>query len=347
MAAVQMMPEGPLKKQRTDLPADPSLFPAGPQAGEASMPAMRKTKPCAKFFSVHGCPYWSGCNFAHVAPPGTNPASLASLGATVGRNMDQSGGAYNPFGAAQQGPGGMRDPAENAAKRKTKLCNKFLTPTGCPFGDRCNFAHGDTEIQAQKPVMPVAGGQKRTYGDMYGGQQDMYGAMGISAATASATMTIRADAVGVVIGKGGSNVRQINQVSGARVKIVEPDDPSSTTRTIEMQGTVEQIQTAQHLVQAFVAQFQAQSSMGGAAMGMGGPRGNPNNFKTKLCENFARGSCTYNERCHFAHGEAEMRAADGSAPLMAATPAAPQTAASAAAAYDAQVMAASIGPQMM
>lgn len=221
--------------------------------------------------------------------------------------------------------GGQRDPAENAMKRKTKLCNKFSTPAGCPFGDRCNFAHGDTEVQAMKTPpgggMAYGGGMKRTYGDMYGG--DMYGGVpGITAASASATMTIRADAVGVVIGKGGSNVRQINQVSGARVKIVEPDDAASTTRTIEMHGTVEQIQTAQHLVQAFVAQFQAQSVMGAVP----GARSNPGNFKTKLCENFARGSCTYNDRCHFAHGDTEMREGGG----------APQ----AAGAYDA-----AIGPQ--
>ena len=31
------------------------------------------------------------------------------------------------------------------------------------------------------------------------------------------------------------------------------------------------------------------------------------NYKTKLCENFLKGACTFGDRCHFAHGETEQR----------------------------------------
>jgi len=41
---------------------------------------------------------------------------------------------------------------------------------------------------------------------------------------------------------------------------------------------------------------------GGAGGGGGG-----NNFKTKMCENFAKGQCSFGERCHFAHGAMELR----------------------------------------
>ena len=43
---------------------------------------------------------------------------------------------------------GFRGTAENA---KTVLCTRFTSPDGCRFGDRCNFAHGDMELQARKP----------------------------------------------------------------------------------------------------------------------------------------------------------------------------------------------------
>ena len=43
---------------------------------------------------------------------------------------------------------GFRGTAENA---KTVLCTRFTSPEGCRFGDRCNFAHGDLELQPRKP----------------------------------------------------------------------------------------------------------------------------------------------------------------------------------------------------
>lgn len=38
----------------------------------------------------------------------------------------------------------FRGTADNA---KTVLCTRFLSPEGCRFGDRCNFAHGDVELR--------------------------------------------------------------------------------------------------------------------------------------------------------------------------------------------------------
>lgn len=39
---------------------------------------------------------------------------------------------------------GFRGTAENA---KTKLCLRWQSPEGCRFGDRCNFAHGESELR--------------------------------------------------------------------------------------------------------------------------------------------------------------------------------------------------------
>mmetsp|Transcript_29936 Transcript_29936/g.65446 ORF Transcript_29936/g.65446 Transcript_29936/m.65446 type:complete len:317 (-) Transcript_29936:1246-2196(-) len=276
------------KKQRVEESSEPT---AGPPT------STRKTKPCAKFFSVSGCPYWSGCNFMHANPTGM------PLMQTPARTQMSSMGGYG------MGPEG------DQSRRKTKLCNKFNTPGGCPFGSKCSFAHGEHELNTARP-----GGTKRAYDAMsamgggagmpqqpmysqypsYGASQsDMYGA---TVAMATATMTIRADAVGVVIGKGGANVKQINSMSGARVKIADATDPNQTTRVVEMSGTVEQITVAQDLVRHFVSQYQATA----AAAAAGGVKQPPPNFKTKLCENFLKGSCNYGDRCHFAHGEQDL-----------------------------------------
>jgi len=300
-----MAEEQILKKQRVD-ESDPA---GGPAAGT------RKTRPCAKFFSVSGCPYWSGCNFLHSNPTGAPIAGLPMASRAQAAPM----GGYGA-GAEHTGPD---------ARRKTKLCNKFQSATGCPFGDKCNFAHGDHEVSQSRPA-GMAGG-KRTYDTMnpmgtqypqqqqqyqqysqypqYGQAQDAYG----SVAMANATMTIRADAVGVVIGKGGANVKQINAMSGARVKIADASDSNSTTRVVEMSGTVEQITVAQDLVRAFVNQFQTSQAAGGgmppnmAGAAAGGQKVAPLNFKTRMCENFAKGACNYGDRCHFAHGDQDMR----------------------------------------
>ncbi|KAF7154103.1 hypothetical protein RHSIM_Rhsim01G0257000 [Rhododendron simsii] len=35
--------------------------------------------------------------------------------------------------------------------------------------------------------------------------------------------------------------------------------------------------------------------------------GSASGFKTKLCEIFAKGTCTFGDRCHYAHGTDELR----------------------------------------
>lgn len=259
----------PIKKMRID-PSDPSAS-EEPQSSQ-------KTKACTKFFSVSGCPYWSKCNFLHALPPGMNsfPTAMSNI-------MDET-------------------------KRKTKLCNKFNSPEGCPFGDKCNFAHGDKDLQPQRSqgmqfcqrsaAIPNQG--------MFGnaGRRDPQ-VEGVGAATATATMPVRADAVGAVIGKGGCNIKNIFAQSGASVKFTGTDDAEATHRTLEMVGTLEQIQVAQQMVQSYVSMFN--TSGGGKSQDMAK---NKANFKTKLCENWSKtGNCTYGSRCHFAHGEDELRAA--------------------------------------
>jgi poly(rC)-binding protein 2/3/4 len=63
-------------------------------------------------------------------------------------------------------------------------------------------------------------------------------------------------AVGSVIGKGGSNIAHIRQISGAKVKL-HNSEQGANDRVLELSGTQEQTHAAQSLVQAYM-----QSSMG-------------------------------------------------------------------------------------
>jgi hypothetical protein len=45
------------------------------------------------------------------------------------------------------GGGGALDAEKTVAKFKTKVCIFWLQPRGCPYGDRCLYAHGDNELR--------------------------------------------------------------------------------------------------------------------------------------------------------------------------------------------------------
>lgn len=56
-----------------------------------------------------------------------------------------------------EGGGGKSPPPQNlrgdpfrSAKVKTELCRNFNSAKGCPFGDKCNYAHGANELKFTK-----------------------------------------------------------------------------------------------------------------------------------------------------------------------------------------------------
>eukprot|EP00959_Pyramimonas_sp_CCMP1952_P382419 8013224-Pyramimonas_sp.AAC.2 len=78
---------------------------------------------------------------------------------------------------------GFRGTAENA---KTVLCTRFTSPEGCRFGDRCNFAHGDTELQPRRPRQDRYGGGAPTSGNGAGAGGNGNGAPASNGAPAGA-----------------------------------------------------------------------------------------------------------------------------------------------------------------
>lgn len=191
---------------------------------------------------------------------------------------------------------------------KTRICNKFNTPEGCKFGDKCHFAHGELELG--KPIGSHE--DPRALGSMGGrlaGRLEAPPPPGLAAAAsfgASATAKISVDAslAGAIIGKGGVNSKQICRLTGVKLSIKEHEsDPNQ--RSIELEGTFDQIKHASAMVRELI--FNIGPAAGPAKNPTGTAASSANNFKTKMCDNFAKGSCTFGDRCHFAHGANELR----------------------------------------
>jgi polyribonucleotide nucleotidyltransferase len=62
--------------------------------------------------------------------------------------------------------------------------------------------------------------------------------------------------VGVIIGKGGDTIKYLQVQSGAKIQVTRDmdADPNSPTRSVEIQGTPEQIAKAEQLISEVLAQ---------------------------------------------------------------------------------------------
>ncbi|KAL8530173.1 hypothetical protein ACS0TY_007295 [Phlomoides rotata] len=192
---------------------------------------------------------------------------------------------------------------------KTRLCNKFSSGEGCKFGDKCHFAHGERELG--KPTLLSHEDPRASRYGMEPTPSNL-GAAARFGVSATAKISIDAAMAGAVIGKGGVNSKQICRLTGAKLSVRDHEsDPN--LRNIELEGTFDQIKHASQMVRELIMNVSASSghSMTKNTGAMSGhshshaPGGS--NFKTKLCENFTKGSCTFGDRCHFAHGQQELR----------------------------------------
>lgn len=247
--------------------------------------------------STAGCPFGESCHFLHYVPGGYNAvAQMMNLAPAVpppSRNMGPPPSHLNG-----SGPGAV----------KTRLCNKYNSAEGCKFGDKCHFAHGEWELG--KPIAP-SHDDPRTMAPIpnrFAGRMEppVPGPASSFGAKATAKISVDASLAGAIIGKAGVNSKQICRQTGAKLSIREHEsDPN--LRNIELEGTFEQIEEAGAMVRELIVTVSRSGAAKTTGMQGGPPAPGGSNYKTKLCDNFSKGSCTFGDRCHFAHGVAELR----------------------------------------
>ncbi|XVF34706.1 hypothetical protein REPUB_Repub18cG0082100 [Reevesia pubescens] len=119
---------------------------------------IHRMKLCKKFYNGEECPYGDRCNFLHEDPSKFRDdmgrfreSSAISIGTTgppagLGTVSDQSEGNRAVNSTASDAFRGNMKPV-CPVYWKTKLCTKWETTGHCPFGEKCHFAHGQTELQ--------------------------------------------------------------------------------------------------------------------------------------------------------------------------------------------------------
>ncbi|XP_071736105.1 zinc finger CCCH domain-containing protein 14-like [Rutidosis leptorrhynchoides] len=255
-----------------------------------------KSKPCMKFFSFSGCPFGEGCHFSHYVPGGYKaPDQFTNVGGPLSRK---------PFiqQSFTDGP---------APPMKSKLCNKLNTPEGCKFGDNCRYAHSEAELGGRPYENPRGPMNYSGHGGYQGQFEPSLPAVANFGQSATAKISIDAALAGPVIGKGGVNSKHICRQTGVKLH-VRDHETDEKQKNIELEGSFDQIQEASAMVRDIIVSLSA--TTGGGRKGSGfqlqqqqQQPGGGNNFKTKMCENFAKGQCSFGDRCHFAHGADELR----------------------------------------
>ncbi|GLJ10478.1 hypothetical protein SUGI_0128980 [Cryptomeria japonica] len=231
-----------------------------------------KTCLCNHYASAEGCQFGDKCHYAHgekeLRKENVLPNELLPSG--VGTAITNFGTATTNFGAGSKANPGY----------KTCLCNNFSSSEGCKYGDKCHFAHGEKELRKES-ALPNGATAAANFG-----------------ASSKANISIVAAYAGGVIGKDGVNSKHIYRATGVKLTIKDHEsDPN--LKTIEFEGSFDKINQATAMVRELILKI---GSLLGKQSG-----NSQQSHKTRLCEHFAKGSCTFGDKCHFAHGASELR----------------------------------------
>ncbi|XP_052198454.1 zinc finger CCCH domain-containing protein 39 [Diospyros lotus] len=126
---------------------------------------IHRMKICKKFYNGGECPYGEKCNFLHEDPSKFKNEMMRSemMRSEMERPRESSAISIGTTGPMLGHRSGSDQPEVNKHVNsssdafrvnmrpsywKTKLCSKFEITGLCPFGERCHFAHGLSELQA-------------------------------------------------------------------------------------------------------------------------------------------------------------------------------------------------------
>eukprot|EP00262_Sarcandra_glabra_P000746 TRINITY_DN10864_c0_g1_i1.p1 TRINITY_DN10864_c0_g1~~TRINITY_DN10864_c0_g1_i1.p1 ORF type:complete len:655 (+),score=142.11 TRINITY_DN10864_c0_g1_i1:65-1966(+) len=147
--------------------------------------------------------------------------------------------------------------ASRLRMRTFKGANAPVNPA--PVGTFQGVPPENFSARGPPPSGMIGAGSSGDYGLYKGGgpQYQSHGYPVQSAANGypnvnSMEVKIPNSAVGVVLGSGGSNISNIRQISGAKVKLHDPLSSASEC-VVEIHGSSEQMNAAQSLLQAFVS----------------------------------------------------------------------------------------------
>merc|ERR1719219_3187157 len=103
-------------------------------------------KVCNFFLTPRGCVKGNQCDFAHIAPPVSDPfSSMYGMGnfPNVMGNRSMFPGMVNPMMGAGRGSGVQFGIGRGGVlvPKRPKSCEFFNTERGCVKGERCDFIH--------------------------------------------------------------------------------------------------------------------------------------------------------------------------------------------------------------
>ncbi|KAK4407350.1 Zinc finger CCCH domain-containing protein 44 [Sesamum angolense] len=231
--------------------------------------------------SPSGCRFGDECKFVHHFPGG-----IKAVTQLLGRNPALPAAPRHPVAPS----------FPDASAIQPLFCYRFNTAGGCMYGNRCYFLHSKHELG--RPTMPF----HRNLHAMEPIPPNLGAAAGFGA-SATVKISIDASMAGAVIGTGGTMAKKICRLTGVKLSIRDHEsDPN--VRNVELEGTFDQIRQASQMIHQLTIHVSASSVAGKKNPASSAP---VKYYKTKLCDNFAKGPCNFGNQCLFAHGAEELR----------------------------------------